>query len=104
MTLQTILKSTLRISCRSLPYLYLASMFTLVMSGYSYADGTDYLSGAWTSVNTTFGESSSFMKIVYVAEVGAIAFAWVKTKSPMVLLGLPILLLATHFFFGSITA
>ena len=95
------LKTFGRVLVKSLPFVYLGTVISLLMCGHAFADdGTNYLAGAKASVTKTFGDNSDFMKIIYIAEVGAIGMAWLKVKSPYVLLGLPVLLLVTHVFFG----
>jgi len=95
------LKTVGRMLVKSLPFVYLGTVISLLMCGHAFADGgTNYLKGATDSVTQTFGNNSDFMKIIYIAEVCAIGIAWLKTKSPYVLLGLPVLLLVTHVFFG----
>lgn len=87
-----------------LPFMLLILIGVMLISGHAFADGgTDYLKPGVNDVKTTFGQGSALMYFIYIAEAIVVAFSWVKTKSPWVLVSLPVLLVATHIFFGSIT-
>jgi len=84
-----------------LPYCYWIVVLLALVQGYVYAgpSGTDYLSGADTAIAGTFGDNTTFEHVLYVVEACAGAIAYIKTKSYMVLIGLPVLMIVTHFFF-----
>lgn len=94
---------------RLLPYCLLGLTCLLGLVGHADASnlvggsdaGTNWFSGLDGTVDASFKEG--LMKYIYIAEFVATGIAWVKTKSPLVLLGLPILMIATHFFAGQIT-
>ena len=86
----------------SLPYLVLAIATIMLCYGYAFADGTDYASPAKDDVDQTFGEHSTVLHFVYLAEVIGVGFAWVMTKNPKVLISIPVLLLVTHYGYKAI--
>jgi hypothetical protein len=63
----------------------------------------DYLAGALKAASDTFGDNTQFQKLLYLAEACGAFFVWIKTKSPMAWIGLPILMLASHFFLGLVS-
>ena len=65
-------------------------------------NGDDYLSDAKSTVDATFGASSTFIHFIYLAEVASIMLLFNKNKNPLILVSLPILLIATKYFFGKI--
>lgn len=76
------------------------AMALFVCTACAQADtGTDYLSGMSAGAVSTFGEGSTFEKLLYLGEAVVMGFTWVKTKSVWALAGLPVLMIATHFFF-----
>lgn len=80
--------------------LSLLTVMLLVYATCAQADtGTDYLSGMSSGAVSTFGEGSTFEKLLYLGEAVVMGFTWVKTKSVWALAGLPVLMIATHFFF-----
>lgn len=81
-----------------LPYVLLSVFFLVLLSGHAFAD--DYLSGIKTSVTTSFGEGSTFEHLLYLGEAIAGAYGYVKTKNIMLLLGVIVLMIFTHFAFA----
>lgn len=67
--------------------------------GIGYADGTDYLADAKPAVQGTFGQNSTFIYLVYLIEGIVGVAAYIKTKSPFALIGIPVVLIFTHYFF-----
>lgn len=67
--------------------------------GYAVADPTtgDILSGSGMdqTVEKTFGPGSTLMKIVYAAELFLGIIAYMKSKNPLVLIGIPVILIAS---------
>ena len=72
----------------------------LVFQGHAFADDGGYFSGVLPAVATTFGDKSAFEKLLYAGEAVATGAGWLFTKSPKVLIGLPVLMIITHFFFA----
>lgn len=87
-----------------LPYIALGVILFMLCSGHAFADNTDYLKDANGAVAKTFGEGSSFEKYLYLGEAVVGAFGYIKTKNIMMLVGIPILMIFTHVFFGAVSA
>ena len=88
-----------------LPYLVVAGLVLFIISGVSNAaDGTNYLSGVESSVSASFGEGSTFEHLLYLGEACVGAFGYIKTKNIMLLVGVVVLMIFTHFFFASAMA
>lgn len=80
------------------PYLLLAALFLVVLQQGAHADGgTNYLADLKNDVSATFGQDSDIPKYLYLGEAILGAFAYMKTKNIMVLAGLPVLMIFTHF-------
>ena len=85
-----------------MPYILLFGFVMFIFSSHLFAAGTDYLSGASDDAASSFGEGSTFEKFLYLGEAIVGAYAYIKTKNIMVLAGVIVLMIFTHFFFGSI--
>lgn len=81
----------------SIPVLILSSMVLLCLASQGYAEGQNYLSGIKSDVSATFGKNSDLPGYLYVAETLFAGFTWMKTKSPWVFVGLPLLMIFTHW-------
>ncbi|QOI58090.1 type IV conjugative transfer system pilin TraA [Rouxiella badensis] len=66
------------------------------------AAGTDLLTGQSDTVNGTFGEGSSIEKYFYVAEVIMSLIAYFKARSPVVFMGLLLVIVFTRIGFSII--
>jgi hypothetical protein len=63
-------------------------------SGSAFADE---LKGVMDSVKENFGTDSTFIKLLYAAEIVAGGYAWHKTKHPSAVIGIVILTLFMTF-------
>lgn len=70
----------------------------------SFADDAsgDLLGGQDATVKATFGHGSSLEKYFYIGEVIMAMFAYIKTKNPLIFVGLVLLMLATRIMYGII--
>ena len=68
----------------------------------AFADGDDYSADAKPAVDATFGANSTFIHFIYLAEVVSIMLLFNKNKNPLILVSLPVLLIATKYFFNKI--
>lgn len=78
------------------------AILTLICCSYpftAFADG-DELSGVMTSVKSNFGTDSTFIKLLYLAEVIVGVYTYHKTKNIPVLLGIVIVSLFLNFALG----
>ncbi|EBD1309267.1 type IV conjugative transfer system pilin TraA [Atlantibacter hermannii] len=64
------------------------------------AAGTDLLSSQNTTVNSTFGSGSSLVKWFYIAEIIMGLFIYIKTRSPLVFVGIVMAIIFTRVAFG----
>lgn len=60
----------------------------------------DELSGIMTSARENFGAGSTFIKLLYGAEIIAGGYAWHKTKHPSAVIGIVILTLFMTYALG----
>ncbi len=71
--------------------------YLLVLFGAFYVQpivlAADELAGILTPVKTNFGTGSTFVKLLYVAEIIAGGYGWYKTKSPAAISGIVVLAL-----------
>ncbi len=83
---------------------YQIGIFFLLLSGWgvAFADGDDYLADAKPAVDATFGAKSTFIHFIYLAEVISVLLLFNKHKNPLILVSLPVLLIATKYFFNKI--
>lgn len=72
----------------------IAMMF---ISSHASADGVNYLADLKADANATFGNGSDIPNYIYGGEAIAGIVGYIKTRSPMVFIGLPIVMMATHF-------
>lgn len=83
-----------------LPYLLMGIGIYFLFLSSSYADGpagTNHLSGLKADVKATFGSGSDTQYFILLAEGLGGAYMFWKTKSMPVLLGLPVLMVYTHW-------
>lgn len=69
----------------------------LVISTHASAEGTNYLSDLTVDAKATFGNGSDLPKYIYGGEALAGVIGYIKSRSPMVFIGLPVVMMATHF-------
>ncbi|MGX8746396.1 pilus assembly protein [Legionella pneumophila] len=80
----------------SLPLLVLSWLIVLCLTNIGYAEGQNYLSGVKSDVSATFGKNSDLPGYLYAGETLVAGVTWMKTKSPWVFVGLPLLMIFTH--------
>ncbi|HAU0311404.1 TPA: pilus assembly protein [Legionella pneumophila] len=85
---------------RALPLLTFTALAMICLIGTCHADGTNYLSGMKSDVSATFGKNSDLPNYLYGAETLVAGFTWLKTKSPWIFIGLPLLMIFTHWGLG----
>lgn len=78
--------------------LVLLTIFAVLCSDSVFA--ADELSGVMTSVKENFGAGSTFIKLLYGAEIVAGGYAWHKTKHPSAVIGIVILTLFMTYALG----
>ncbi|MCK8417590.1 type IV conjugative transfer system pilin TraA [Erwinia amylovora] len=69
---------------------------------FSADSSTDLLQAQQTTVNSTFGHGSSLEKYFYIAEVFMSLIAYFRTRTPMVFIGLIMVIIFTRIAFGII--
>lgn len=84
------------LSQKIMPFLLAGICLYLLMSGESHA-ATNYLKDLKDDVGATFGRGSDIEYYLYLAEGVMAGTAYIKTKNVMVLAGLPILMVFTHW-------
>jgi len=73
-------------------------VFALMGLGFSTAAfGVDHLATVMTSVKENFGADSTFIKIMYLAEIIVGGYTWHKTKNPAAVIGIVILAIFVNF-------
>lgn len=88
----------LYVYCRQiLPFLILGLIISMVISPTSYAAGVNHLDGLKDDVGATFGAGSDMQYYILLFEGIAGAYAYSKTKSYAALVGVPVLMMFTHF-------
>lgn len=80
-----------------LPLIILSMVFCCLLPATSFAEGTNYLAGLKSDVGKTFGAGSDIEYYLYSGEAILAGIGWVKTKNIMLLGGLPVLMLFTHW-------
>ncbi len=81
----------------SMPLIILSWIIVICVSGTGHAEGQNYLKGMKGDINATFGKESDLPGYLYAAETFVGAMTWLKTKSPWVFVGLPVLMIFTHW-------
>ncbi|KTD71802.1 putative fimbrial protein precursor (Pilin) [Legionella steelei] len=81
----------------SVPLLVLSWVVVLCLSNTGYAEGQNYLSAMKGDVSATFGKNSDLPGYLYAGETLVAGVTWMKTKSPWVFVGLPLLMIFTHW-------
>ncbi|NUL39674.1 type IV conjugative transfer system pilin TraA [Kosakonia sacchari] len=75
-------------------------LISLMVSHYAMASGGDLLASQDSTVTSTFGHGSSLEKYFYYAEIFIALFLYVKARSPMVFLGLVLVIIFTRMGFS----
>ena len=86
---------------RALKVAGLASLMALLPS-LAHATSTDLLSTQASTVKTTFGSGSTLVKWFYFAEVVISLMLFIKSRSPLVFIGLIFVIIFTRVAFGII--
>lgn len=81
------------------PWISLTAFLYLLLMNQANAEGTNYLSGLKGDVSATFGKGSDLPTYMYWGEAAVAGVTWLKTKSPWVFVGLPLLMIFTHWAF-----
>lgn len=81
----------------SVPLLVLSWIVVVCLTNTSHAEGQNYLSGMKNDVSATFGKNSDLPGYLYAGETLVAGVTWMKTKSPWVFVGLPLLMIFTHW-------
>lgn len=80
-----------------MPLLILSWIVVLFLTNTCHAEGQNYLKGMKADINATFGKESDLPGYLYAAETIVAGIAWLKTKSPWIFVGLPLLMIFTHW-------
>lgn len=77
-----------------------AFLIAFIVTHPAFAGGTDLLASQNTTVNSTFGSGSSIVKWFYLGEILLGIYIYMKTRSPMTFLGVPLVIIATRIGFA----
>lgn len=77
-----------------------AIIIALAFTRLAHATGSDLLATQNSTVTGTFGEGSSLVKWFYIAEVIFGIFLFIKTRSPLVFVGIVMAVIFTKIGFG----
>ena len=81
-----------------LPLVILSLLVCCLLPAIGFAEGgTNYLSGLKADVGKTFGAGSDIEYYLYLGEGILTGIGYIKTKNIMLLGGLPVLMLFTHW-------
>lgn len=75
-------------------------LLSLLACNYAFAGSTDLLASQSSTVSSTFGHGSSLEKYFYYAEIFIALFLYIKARSPLVFLGLVIVIIFTRMGFA----
>ncbi|KDE33532.1 conjugal transfer protein TraA [Kosakonia radicincitans UMEnt01/12] len=75
-------------------------LISLMVSHYALASGNDLLAPQDSTVTGTFGHGSSLEKYLYYAEIFIAVFLYVKARSPLVFVGLVMVIIFTRLGFS----
>ncbi|HAT7956490.1 TPA: pilus assembly protein [Legionella pneumophila] len=81
----------------SVPLLVFSWLVVLCLTNTCHAEGQNYLSGIKSDVSATFGKNSDLPGYLYLGETLGAGVLWWQKKSPWVFIGLPLLMLFTHW-------
>ena len=77
-----------------------AFLIALMVTHPAFASGTDLLVSQNGTVNDTFVSGSSIVKWFYLGEILFGVFIYMKTRSPLTFLGVPLVIIATRIGFA----
>jgi type IV conjugative transfer system pilin TraA len=82
-----------------MPFIVLGMLINCLFAGTSFAEGggTNHLGSLKADISQTFGKGSDMQYFLLLAEGLAGAYAYIKTKNIVVLGGLPLLMVFTHW-------
>lgn len=80
--------------------LVFAIIAALAFTRLAHATGSDLLASQNSTVTGTFGQDSSLVKWFYIAEVIIAVFLYIKTRSPLVFVGIVLAVIFTKVGFG----
>jgi len=84
---------------------YGLSAIGVCLTGTSLAVGTDPLAATIKpEITALFGSGSTVSYAIYVGEIILGAVGYIKSKNPMILIGVPVLVLFTHGMFSYIAS
>ena len=96
-----LLKTIKRCCCSTSSNTWIKFIFKfLILSSVCYAASifaADELQGVLESAKSNFGTNSTFIKLMYGAEIIAGGYAWHKTKHPSAVIGIVVLALFMTF-------
>lgn len=75
----------------------------LIVTHPAFASGTDLLSSQSSTVDSTFGSGSTMIKWFYMAEIIFGIFIYIKTRSPLTFIGVPLVIVATRTAFAIVS-
>jgi type IV conjugative transfer system pilin TraA len=78
-------------------FLTLGVFLMMLMAGEGHADGVNHLATLKPDISATFGGTSDVPFYLYMAEAIGAGMAYIKTKNIVMLAGLPILMVFTHW-------
>lgn len=81
----------------TMPLLVLSWIVVMCLTNTCHAEGQNYLSAMKGDVSATFGKNSDLPGYLYMGETLVAGVTWWKTKSPWVFIGLPLLMIFTHW-------
>ncbi|CAM3673003.1 hypothetical protein [Legionella longbeachae] len=81
----------------SVPLLVLSWVVVLCLTNIGHAAGQNYLSPMKADVSATFGQNSDLPGYLYMGETLGAGVIWWQKKSPWVFVGLPLLMIFTHW-------
>ena|SRR3990167_7610470 len=84
------------------PLIVIALLLFLSLISIGHAEGKDFMLPMKDNVKSTFGDGSFAQQMLYLGEALLAAVAYIKTKNVMILAGLPVLMIVTHFTMGVI--
>jgi type IV conjugative transfer system pilin TraA len=75
-------------------------LLLLLATKMAHATGTDLLSTQNSTVTSTFGSGSSLVKWIYISEIIMGLFIYIKSRSPLVFVGIVICIIFTRIGFA----
>jgi hypothetical protein len=82
---------------------YVAGLVGLMITSFGFAADDPLALSIKPGITALFGTGSTVSYGIYIGEIILGAVAYIKSKNPMVLVGVPILVLFTHGMFSYIS-